>query len=179
MDRIIVDGVSYMLYADDFSFTTHDLGGMQVTLPVNRLQAYAVRKEGLTVNTLNVLVDEHMNLKVFEEHAVQPYMAVQRRIKKRKDKGVPCASAALVSSGMRNEEMFKQRMLSASKIPMQDFLGNSRYRHHDDQKVRREADALSPQEVNRVKACDSLQQVALLNSAQSFLLQLTFVHEQV
>eukprot|EP00983_Pelagomonas_calceolata_P073093 1152004-Pelagomonas_calceolata.AAC.1 len=34
-------------------------------------------------------------------------------------------------------------MLSASKIPMQEFLGDSRYRQ---QKVWREADALSPRE---------------------------------
>eukprot|EP00983_Pelagomonas_calceolata_P008439 276091-Pelagomonas_calceolata.AAC.1 len=49
-------------------------------------------------------------------------------------------------SGMRNEEVFKQKMLSASKIPMQDVLGDLRYRQY---KVWREAYALSPQEVNR------------------------------
>eukprot|EP00983_Pelagomonas_calceolata_P076078 1153270-Pelagomonas_calceolata.AAC.1 len=49
-------------------------------------------------------------------------------------------------SGMRNEEVFKQKLLSASKISMQDFLGDLRYRQ---QKVWREADALSPREVNR------------------------------
>eukprot|EP00983_Pelagomonas_calceolata_P000603 21348-Pelagomonas_calceolata.AAC.2 len=37
-------------------------------------------------------------------------------------------------------------MLSASEIPMQDFTGYLRYRQH---KVWREADALSPREVNR------------------------------
>eukprot|EP00983_Pelagomonas_calceolata_P052704 1142960-Pelagomonas_calceolata.AAC.7 len=37
-------------------------------------------------------------------------------------------------------------MLSASKIPMQDFSADLRYRQ---QKVRREAEALSPREVNR------------------------------
>eukprot|EP00983_Pelagomonas_calceolata_P073905 1152321-Pelagomonas_calceolata.AAC.1 len=42
--------------------------------------------------------------------------------------------------------MCKQKMLSASEIPMQDFLGDLRYRQ---QKVWREADALSPREVNR------------------------------
>eukprot|EP00983_Pelagomonas_calceolata_P057735 1145195-Pelagomonas_calceolata.AAC.1 len=36
-------------------------------------------------------------------------------------------------------------MLSASKIPLQDFLADLKYRQ---QKVRREADALSPREVN-------------------------------
>eukprot|EP00983_Pelagomonas_calceolata_P062036 1147111-Pelagomonas_calceolata.AAC.5 len=42
-------------------------------------------------------------------------------------------------SGMRNEEVFKQKLLSASKIPRQNFLGDVRYRQ---QKVWREADAL-------------------------------------
>eukprot|EP00983_Pelagomonas_calceolata_P110776 1159712-Pelagomonas_calceolata.AAC.5 len=37
-------------------------------------------------------------------------------------------------------------MLSASEIPMWDFIGDSSYRQ---QKVWREADALSPREVNR------------------------------
>eukprot|EP00983_Pelagomonas_calceolata_P044335 1139256-Pelagomonas_calceolata.AAC.1 len=37
-------------------------------------------------------------------------------------------------------------MLSASKVPMQDFIGDLRYRQ---QRVWREADALSPREVNR------------------------------
>eukprot|EP00983_Pelagomonas_calceolata_P014041 449782-Pelagomonas_calceolata.AAC.1 len=49
-------------------------------------------------------------------------------------------------SGMRYEDMLKQKMLSASKIPMQAFLGDLRYRQ---QKFWREADALSPKEVNR------------------------------
>lgn len=30
---------------------------------------------------LGMLVEMHMNLKVFEEHAVRPYMAAQQRIK--------------------------------------------------------------------------------------------------
>eukprot|EP00983_Pelagomonas_calceolata_P046455 1140181-Pelagomonas_calceolata.AAC.2 len=30
---------------------------------------------------LGMLVDKHMNLKVYQEHAVRPYMAVQQRIK--------------------------------------------------------------------------------------------------
>eukprot|EP00983_Pelagomonas_calceolata_P052917 1143068-Pelagomonas_calceolata.AAC.3 len=30
---------------------------------------------------LGMLVDKHMNLKVSEEHAVQPFMAAQQRIK--------------------------------------------------------------------------------------------------
>eukprot|EP00983_Pelagomonas_calceolata_P066206 1148913-Pelagomonas_calceolata.AAC.2 len=40
-----------------------------------------------------------------------------------------CWSAHIytASSGMRYEDMFKQKMLSASKIPMQDFLGDLRY----------------------------------------------------
>eukprot|EP00983_Pelagomonas_calceolata_P022863 719536-Pelagomonas_calceolata.AAC.1 len=49
-------------------------------------------------------------------------------------------------SGMRNEEVFKQKLLSASKISMQDLLGDWRYRQ---QKVWREADSLSPREVDR------------------------------
>eukprot|EP00983_Pelagomonas_calceolata_P011629 375075-Pelagomonas_calceolata.AAC.1 len=49
-------------------------------------------------------------------------------------------------SGMRDEEVFRQGLLSASKIPMQDFLGDLRYRQ---KKVWREADALSPREVDR------------------------------
>uniref|UniRef100_A0A7S3VU70 Reverse transcriptase zinc-binding domain-containing protein n=1 Tax=Dunaliella tertiolecta TaxID=3047 RepID=A0A7S3VU70_DUNTE len=59
-----------------------------------------------------------------------------------------CWSAHVSKSfnGMRNEEVFKRKLLSASKIPMQDFLGDLRYRQ---QKVWREADALSPREVNR------------------------------
>eukprot|EP00983_Pelagomonas_calceolata_P016002 507285-Pelagomonas_calceolata.AAC.1 len=47
---------------------------------------------------------------------------------------------------MRNEEVFKQKLPSASKIPMQEFLGDLRYRQ---QKVWKEADALSPRELNR------------------------------
>eukprot|EP00983_Pelagomonas_calceolata_P056489 1144606-Pelagomonas_calceolata.AAC.3 len=46
--------------------------------------------------------------------------------------------------GKRNEVKVKQRLLSASKIPKQDFLGHLRYRQ---QKVWR--DALSPQEMHR------------------------------
>eukprot|EP00967_Tisochrysis_lutea_P050805 scaffold62541_cov27-Tisochrysis_lutea.AAC.1 len=46
-------------------------------------------------------------------------------------------------SGIRNEDMFKQDMLSAPKITTQDVLGGMRYRQ---QKVWREADALSPRE---------------------------------
>eukprot|EP00983_Pelagomonas_calceolata_P075783 1153151-Pelagomonas_calceolata.AAC.1 len=42
-----VNGVSYMLYADDLSLTTNDPGEMQVMLKI--LRAYAMRK-GLTVN---------------------------------------------------------------------------------------------------------------------------------
>eukprot|EP00983_Pelagomonas_calceolata_P065482 1148606-Pelagomonas_calceolata.AAC.1 len=106
-----VNGVLYMLNADDLNIITNDPGEMHVML--NRFQAYAVRK-GLTINTsksevmhLNgrscsplpafmyrnvalpqkkqfkyhsMLVDRHMNSKVSEEHAVQPYMAAQQRI---------------------------------------------------------------------------------------------------
>eukprot|EP00983_Pelagomonas_calceolata_P086225 1156720-Pelagomonas_calceolata.AAC.8 len=43
-----VNGVSYMLYADDLSLTTNDPGKMKVML--NRLRAYAMRK-GPSVNT--------------------------------------------------------------------------------------------------------------------------------
>eukprot|EP00983_Pelagomonas_calceolata_P028406 889780-Pelagomonas_calceolata.AAC.1 len=45
--------------------------------------------------------------------------------------------------GMRNEDVFNQKTLSASKIPMQDFEGDLRYRQ---QKIWRVADALSPRE---------------------------------
>eukprot|EP00983_Pelagomonas_calceolata_P032920 1031127-Pelagomonas_calceolata.AAC.1 len=56
-----------------------------------------------------------------------------------------CRSAHVSTSfnGMRNEEVFKQKLLSASKNPMQDFIEDLRYRQ---QKVWREADALSPRE---------------------------------
>eukprot|EP00983_Pelagomonas_calceolata_P013224 422334-Pelagomonas_calceolata.AAC.1 len=56
------------------------------------------------------------------------------------------AYVSVAFSGMRNEDTFKQKMPSASKTPMQDFIGNLRYRQ---QKVWKEADALSPREVNR------------------------------
>eukprot|EP00983_Pelagomonas_calceolata_P033899 1062681-Pelagomonas_calceolata.AAC.1 len=56
------------------------------------------------------------------------------------------AHVSTAFSGMHNEDMFKQKMLNAFNIPMQDFLGDLRNRQ---QKVWREADALSPQEVNR------------------------------
>eukprot|EP00983_Pelagomonas_calceolata_P016905 531826-Pelagomonas_calceolata.AAC.1 len=51
-------------------------------------------------------------------------------------------------SGMHNEEMFKQRMLSASnlKISMQEFIVDLSYCQ---QKVWREADVLSRREMNR------------------------------
>eukprot|EP00983_Pelagomonas_calceolata_P127134 1161372-Pelagomonas_calceolata.AAC.1 len=64
------------------------------------------------------------------------------------DRGESCWSARASKSfnGMRNEEVFKQKMLRASKIPMQDFVGDLRCTR---QKVWREADALSPREVNR------------------------------
>eukprot|EP00983_Pelagomonas_calceolata_P064836 1148310-Pelagomonas_calceolata.AAC.3 len=51
------------------------------------------------------------------------------------------AHVSTAFSGMRYEDVFQQKMLSASKIPMQDFLANLRYRQ---QKVWREADALNP-----------------------------------
>eukprot|EP00983_Pelagomonas_calceolata_P004504 146135-Pelagomonas_calceolata.AAC.1 len=41
--------------------------------------------------------------------------------------------------------MFEQKVLSASKIPMKDVIGDLRYRQ---QKFWREADALSPRQVN-------------------------------
>eukprot|EP00983_Pelagomonas_calceolata_P042968 1138722-Pelagomonas_calceolata.AAC.1 len=49
------------------------------------------------------------------------------------------AHVSTAVSGMRYEDVFKQKMLSASKIPMQDFLEDLRYRQ---KKVWREADAL-------------------------------------
>eukprot|EP00983_Pelagomonas_calceolata_P003989 129843-Pelagomonas_calceolata.AAC.1 len=63
------------------------------------------------------------------------------------DRGESCWSAHVPAAfnSMRNEEMFKQRMLSASKIPMQDFVGELRHRQ---QNVWREVQALSPREVS-------------------------------
>eukprot|EP00983_Pelagomonas_calceolata_P071934 1151456-Pelagomonas_calceolata.AAC.1 len=57
------------------------------------------------------------------------------------DKDNSCLSAHVSKafSGMRTEDTFKQNILSASKTPMQDFIGDLRYRQH---KIRREADAL-------------------------------------
>eukprot|EP00983_Pelagomonas_calceolata_P003445 112288-Pelagomonas_calceolata.AAC.1 len=61
------------------------------------------------------------------------------------DRDESCWSAHVSKSysGMHNEEVFKQKLLIASKIPMQEFLGDLRYRQH---KFWREADALSPRE---------------------------------
>eukprot|EP00983_Pelagomonas_calceolata_P030515 957574-Pelagomonas_calceolata.AAC.10 len=50
------------------------------------------------------------------------------------------AHVSKLFSGMRNEEVFKQKLLNASKVPIQDFLADLRHRK---QKVWREADALS------------------------------------
>eukprot|EP00983_Pelagomonas_calceolata_P075214 1152901-Pelagomonas_calceolata.AAC.2 len=108
MTRDGVNGISYMLRADDLSFTTNGSGEMQV-MP-NRLQAYAMRK-GLTVNTSKSevmhfngrscssfptfmygdmalpekeqlkylgMLVDNMNLKVSEEHAARLYMAAQQ-----------------------------------------------------------------------------------------------------
>eukprot|EP00983_Pelagomonas_calceolata_P126918 1161350-Pelagomonas_calceolata.AAC.3 len=60
------------------------------------------------------------------------------------DRNGSCWSAHVSKafSGVRNVDVFQQKMLSAYKITMQDL----RYRQ---QKVWREADALSPREVNR------------------------------
>eukprot|EP00983_Pelagomonas_calceolata_P019022 598223-Pelagomonas_calceolata.AAC.1 len=60
----------------------------------------------------------------------------------------PCwsAHASKSFSGMRNEDVFKQKLLSSFNIHIQDFLGDLRYRQ---QKAWREADALNPREVNR------------------------------
>eukprot|EP00983_Pelagomonas_calceolata_P009292 300061-Pelagomonas_calceolata.AAC.1 len=59
------------------------------------------------------------------------------------DRGESCwfAHVSKSSSGMHNEEVFKQKLLSASKIPVQNFLGDLRYRQ---QKVWRKVGALSP-----------------------------------
>eukprot|EP00983_Pelagomonas_calceolata_P079958 1154929-Pelagomonas_calceolata.AAC.2 len=64
------------------------------------------------------------------------------------DRDDSCWSAHVSKAfnGMRNGKMFKQKMMSASKTSMQNFIGDLRYRQH---KVWREADALSPREVNR------------------------------
>eukprot|EP00983_Pelagomonas_calceolata_P057563 1145119-Pelagomonas_calceolata.AAC.6 len=50
------------------------------------------------------------------------------------------AHVSTASSSMCYEDMFKKKMLGASKIPMQDFLGDLRYRQY---KVWREANALT------------------------------------
>eukprot|EP00983_Pelagomonas_calceolata_P001020 35682-Pelagomonas_calceolata.AAC.1 len=59
-----------------------------------------------------------------------------------------CLSAHVSKSfsGVHSEEVFKKKMLSASKISMQEFSRDLGYRQ---QKVWREGDALSPREVNR------------------------------
>eukprot|EP00983_Pelagomonas_calceolata_P129689 1161626-Pelagomonas_calceolata.AAC.3 len=64
------------------------------------------------------------------------------------DRDDSCWSAHVSKAftGMCNDDMFEQKMLSAPKITMQDFIGDLRYRQ---QKVWREADALSSREVNR------------------------------
>eukprot|EP00983_Pelagomonas_calceolata_P044003 1139113-Pelagomonas_calceolata.AAC.11 len=51
------------------------------------------------------------------------------------------AHVSTALSGMPYEDIFKQKMLSAFKILMQDILANLRYRQ---QKVWSSADALSP-----------------------------------
>eukprot|EP00983_Pelagomonas_calceolata_P037525 1136365-Pelagomonas_calceolata.AAC.1 len=148
------------------------------------------------------LLKMHMNMKVSEEHPLQPCMAAQQRIKKYvhehgvkntatswpvlrecgqeswqfywftvtvkfsnsmldsnsetlrrvlkanlhladRDDSCWLAHVSKAFSGMRNEEGFKQKMLSALKIPTQDFIRDLRY---GQQKVWREADALSPPE---------------------------------
>eukprot|EP00983_Pelagomonas_calceolata_P076803 1153578-Pelagomonas_calceolata.AAC.3 len=64
----------------------------------------------------------------------------------RRDESCWSAHVSEALSGMHNNDMFKQRMLAASKVPVQDFIGDLRYRQ---QKVWREADAFSPREMNR------------------------------
>ena len=53
-------------------------------------------------------------------------------------------SAAFV--GMHSEDIFKQRMRSATKLSMQEFLGELRHRQ---QKVWREAETLNPREARK------------------------------
>eukprot|EP00967_Tisochrysis_lutea_P129050 scaffold221524_cov23-Tisochrysis_lutea.AAC.1 len=59
------------------------------------------------------------------------------------DEDKSCWSAHVFKgiSGMHNEDIFKQEMLGASKIPMQELLGVLKYRK---QKLWREADAHNP-----------------------------------
>eukprot|EP00983_Pelagomonas_calceolata_P040592 1137681-Pelagomonas_calceolata.AAC.2 len=84
-------------------------------------------------------------------------------------RGDSCWSAHLSKafSGMRNEDMFKQKMQNASKNPMRDFIGNVRYRQ---QKVWREADAVSPQGVIR-KAMTNHHFEGVMKNARRFRLR--------
>eukprot|EP00983_Pelagomonas_calceolata_P075121 1152858-Pelagomonas_calceolata.AAC.1 len=45
-----------------------------------------------------------------------------------RDASIWSAHVSRVLSGMQNEDVFKQKMLSAFKIPVQDFMGSLRYR---------------------------------------------------
>jgi len=59
-----------------------------------------------------------------------------------------CWSAQVCNafSGLQNGATFKQKMMGASKIPLQEFVGDLRYRQ---QKVWREADVVCPRTVNK------------------------------
>eukprot|EP00983_Pelagomonas_calceolata_P083766 1156228-Pelagomonas_calceolata.AAC.1 len=54
----------------------------------------------------------------------------------------------LADVGFSFSFLFKKIMLSASMLPVQNFKGDLR---HKQQKVRKEADALSPQEMNKTE----------------------------
>ena len=63
-----------------------------------------------------------------------------------RDKSCWSAHVSNAFADMRNSFLFKQRMLEGSKVPMQDFIADLRYRQ---QKVWREADDLDPCAVNK------------------------------
>lgn len=62
------------------------------------------------------------------------------------DKSCWSAQVSNAFSGLQNGALFKQKLLGASKIPLQEFVGDLRYRQ---QKVWREAHDCCPRTVNR------------------------------
>ena len=54
--------------------------------------------------------------------------------------------SAQVSNGLQGSAMFKQKMLRATQVPMQEFICDLRFRHF---KVWREADFSCPRAVNK------------------------------
>eukprot|EP00983_Pelagomonas_calceolata_P045097 1139552-Pelagomonas_calceolata.AAC.2 len=81
-----VNGVSYMLYADDLSLTTNDSVMHFNSRSCSSLPTFEYGDVALPqkeqFNYIGMLVDKHITLKVSEEHVVQPYMAAQQRTKK-------------------------------------------------------------------------------------------------